>query len=76
LAWSPNPASIDTPCGLLGLDPGSTAIGAQGFLNAAGWIEAQQAIPVSASGTTIHVQGLVVHADGAVLSETVAVVLP
>lgn len=76
LAWSPNPASIDTSFGLLGLDPGSTAIGAQGFLNAEGWIGAQQAIPVSASGTTIYVQGLVVHTDGAVLSESVAVVLP
>lgn len=70
IAWSPHPASIATRAGVVGLEPASMQLLFAGSLQVEGIAELGFTAPASLTGFTLHVQGLVIHPTGPVLTRT------
>ncbi|MEM7310957.1 MAG: hypothetical protein AAF682_30080 [Planctomycetota bacterium] len=76
IAYSPQPASIVSHHGTIGLDPALLTLVYQGDLGALGAAEAQLLLPPLASGRTLYAQGLVLHPEQALLSRTAVYAVP
>jgi hypothetical protein len=76
MAWSLIPASIPTPFGQLGLDPGSATVFYTAPLNLLGRHEEDLPIQPAWSGKTLYLQGLLEGGSSGRLTRTVAVDVP
>jgi hypothetical protein len=70
IAVSPHPASIATRAGVIGLEPATMQVVFAGPLQADGIAEVGFTPPAFLVGTTLHVQGLVLHPTGPILART------